>query len=207
MSILVDDNTRLLIQGITGKEGTFHGEQMKNYGTKVVGGVTPGKGGQLALGDVPVFNSVHDAVQATQANATIIYVPARFAADAALEGLDAGLPLVIIISEGIPTLEMMTVYHEAKRRGASSSARTARASFPPARPSAASCPATSTSPARSVGVISRSGTLTYEVVWELTQAGLGQSTCIGIGGDPIIGTTIRMRWRCSTRTRTPMPSS
>jgi succinyl-CoA synthetase alpha subunit len=188
MSILVDDNTRLLIQGITGKEGTFHGEQMKNYGTKVVGGVTPGKGGQLALGDVPVFNSVHDAVQATQANATIIYVPARFAADAALEGLEAGLPLVIIISEGIPTLEMMTVYHEAKRRGAVVIGPNCPGIISPGKAKCGIMPGHIHKPGK-IGLVSRSGTLTYEVVWELTQAGLGQSTCIGIGGDPIVGTS------------------
>jgi len=188
MSILVDDNTRLLIQGITGKEGTFHGEQMKNYGTKVVGGVTPGKGGQFALGDVPVFNTVHDAVQATKANATIIYVPARFAADAALEGLEAGLPLVIIISEGIPTLEMMTVYHEAKRRGAVVIGPNCPGIISPGKAKCGIMPGHIHKPGK-IGLVSRSGTLTYEVVWELTQAGLGQSTCIGIGGDPIVGTS------------------
>ena len=174
MSILVDDNTRLLIQGITGKEGTFHGEQMKNYGTKIVGGVTPGKGGQFALGDVPVFNSVHDAVQATKANATIIYVPARFAADAALEGLEAGLPLVIIISEGIPTLEMMTVYHEAKRRGAVVIGPNCPGIISPGKAKCGIMPGHIHKPGK-IGLVSRSGTLTYEVVWELTQSGLGQS--------------------------------
>lgn len=188
MSILVDDNTKLIIQGITGKEGTFHGEQMKTYGTKVVAGVTPGKGGTTALDGVPVFNTVVEAVSATGANASIIYVPAKFAADAALEALEAGLPLVIIISEGIPTLEMMTVYHESKRRGAVVIGPNCPGVISPGKAKCGIMPGHIHKPGK-VGLVSRSGTLTYEVVWELTQAGLGQSTCVGIGGDPIVGTS------------------
>lgn len=188
MAVIVNEHTRLLIQGITGKEGTFHGEQMKNYGTKVVAGVTPGKGGQLALGDVPVFNSVKRAVDATRANTSIIYVPAKFAADAALEAFEAGLQTVIIITEGVPVLDMMPVYHESRRLGLTLIGPNCPGVISPGKAKCGIMPGHIHKPGR-IGVVSRSGTLTYEVVWALTQAGMGQSTCIGIGGDPIVGTS------------------
>ncbi|GAB4323882.1 MAG: succinate--CoA ligase subunit alpha [Candidatus Sumerlaeia bacterium] len=187
MSILVDENTRLLIQGITGTEGKFHGEQMINYGTKVVAGVTPGKGGETELG-VPVFNSVEEAVAATGANASVIYVPAAFAADAALEAILAGLPLVVIISEGIPTVDMMQVYWAARRHGTVVIGPNCPGIISPGKAKVGIMPGHIHKPGH-VGVISRSGTLTYEIVWALTCAGIGQSTCIGIGGDPIVGTS------------------
>lgn len=191
MAILVDGETRLLIQGITGREGLFHGTQMKAYGTNVVAGVTPGKGGQSVMDDtVPVFNTVREAVAATQCNASIIYVPAKFAADAALESLEAGIPVVMIITEGIPTLEMMTVYHEAKRLGAVVIGPNCPGVITPGKAKCGIMPGHIHKPGR-VGLISRSGTLTYEIVWELTSAGIGQSTCVGIGGDPIVGTSHR----------------
>jgi succinyl-CoA synthetase alpha subunit len=186
MSILVDENSKLLIQGITGNEGKFHGEQMINYGTKVVAGVTPGKGGETELG-VPVFNSVAEAVEKTGANASVIYVPAAFAADAALEALIAGLPLVVVISEGVPTTDMLKVYWTARRKGAVVIGPNCPGIISPGKAKVGIMPGHIHKPG-GVGVISRSGTLTYEVVWALTQAGIGQSTCIGIGGDPIVGT-------------------
>ncbi len=188
MAIIVDGNTRLLIQGVTGREGQFHGSQMKSYGTNVVAGVTPGKGGQTTLDDVPVFNTVLEAVKATQCNATIIYVPARFAADAALEALEAGIRVVMIITEGIPTLDMMTVYHEARAQDAIVVGPNCPGVITPGKAKCGIMPGHIHKPGR-VGVISRSGTLTYEIVWELTRAGIGQSTCVGIGGDPIVGTS------------------
>ncbi|MCD6384193.1 succinate--CoA ligase subunit alpha [Candidatus Sumerlaeota bacterium] len=188
MSILADENTRLIIQGITGTEGQFHGQKMIEYGTKVVAGVTPGKGGQLTLGNVPVFNTVREAVEATDANASVIYVPARFAADAALEAIDAGLKLVVIITEGIPTLEMMNVYWSAKHSGTVVIGPNCPGIISPGKTKIGIMPGHIHKPGK-IGVISRSGTLTYEIVKELTDGGLGQSTCIGIGGDPIVGTT------------------
>ncbi|MCC6546593.1 succinate--CoA ligase subunit alpha [Candidatus Sumerlaeota bacterium] len=188
MAVLVDDNTRLLIQGITGREGQFHGGQMQAYGTNVVAGVTPGKGGTKTLENVPVFNTVREAVAATKCNATIIYVPAAFAADAALEAMEAGIKLVIIITEGVPTLEMMTVYHEARRSGVVVVGPNCPGVITPGKAKCGIMPGHIHKPGR-VGLISRSGTLTYEIVWELTRAGIGQSTCIGIGGDPIVGTS------------------
>ena len=187
MSILVDENTRLLVQGITGREGTFHTQQAVAYGTKVVAGVTPGKGGSTVDG-IPVFNTVGAARDATGANASVIFVPPPFAADAILEAADAGLPLVVCITEGIPTLDMARVMHYLSRTKT--------------RLIGPNCPGI-VSPGRckigimpghiqlqgSVGVVSRSGTLTYEAVGQLSALGIGQSTCIGIGGDPIIGTT------------------
>jgi len=187
MSILVDKNTRLIVQGITGNEGRFHAEQMIAYGTNVVGGVVPGKGGQTVL-DRPVFNTVLEAVEATGANASVIYVPAAFAADAALEAIEAGLPLVVIITEGIPTLEMMTVYWEARHRGTVVIGPNCPGVISPGKAKVGIMPGHIHRPGR-VGVISRSGTLTYEIVNELTTNGFGQSTCMGIGGDPIIGTS------------------
>lgn len=188
MSILADENTRLIIQGITGTEGQFHGQKMIEYGTKVVAGVTPGKGGQVTLGNVPVFNTVREAVEETGANSSVIYVPAPFAADAALEAIDAGLKLVVIITEGIPTLEMMNVYWSAKHNGTVVIGPNCPGIISPGKTKIGIMPGHIHKPGK-IGVISRSGTLTYEIVKELTDGGLGQSTCIGIGGDPIVGTT------------------
>jgi succinyl-CoA synthetase alpha subunit len=187
MSILVDQNTRLIIQGITGNEGKFHGEQMIAYGTKVVGGVVPGRGGETCL-DRPVFNTVGEAVAATGANASVVYVPAAFAADASLEAIDAALPLVVIITEGISTLDMMTVYWEARHRGTVVIGPNCPGVISPGKAKVGIMPGHIHRPGR-IGVISRSGTLTYEIVNELTVNGFGQSTCIGIGGDPIVGTS------------------
>ncbi len=187
MSILVDQNTRLIIQGITGTEGAFHGQQMIDYGTNVVGGVTPGKGGQTAIG-VPVFDTVREAVEATGANASIVYVPARFAADAALESIDAGLGVVVVITEGIPTLDMMTVYWEARRKGVRLIGPNCPGVISPGKAKVGIMAGHIHTPG-SIGVVSRSGTLTYEIVDELTRNGLGQSTCVGIGGDPIQGSS------------------
>jgi succinyl-CoA synthetase alpha subunit len=187
MSILVDENTRLLVQGITGREGTFHTQQAIAYGTKVVAGVTPGKGGST-VDSVPVFNTVQEAKEKTGANASVIFVPPAFAADAILEAAEAGIPLVVCITEGIPTLDMARVMRYL-------SATSTRLIGP-------NCPGI-ISPGKCkvgimpghihrqghVGVLSRSGTLTYEAVGQLSSLGIGQSTCLGIGGDPIIGTT------------------
>ncbi len=200
MSILVDCNTRLLVQGITGREGEFHARQMLDYGTQVVAGVTPGKGGQTACdGRVPVFDTVAEAVQATGANASIVYVPARFAADAIFEAADAGLPLVVCITEGIPVHDMLRVcaYLECGRRAQGpmlqgGGTRLVGPNCPglltPGQAKVGIMPGAIAMPGP-VGVVSRSGTLTYEVVAALTARGIGQSTCVGIGGDPIIGTT------------------
>jgi succinyl-CoA synthetase alpha subunit len=187
MSILVDQNTRLIIQGISGNEGQFHGGQMIAYGTNVVGGVVPGRGGETCL-DRPVFNTVLEAVEATGANASVVYVPAAFATDAALEAIDAGLALVVIITEGIPTLDMMTVYWEARRRGTVVIGPNCPGAISPGKAKVGIMPGHIHKPGR-IGVVSRSGTLTYEIVNELTVNGFGQSTCIGIGGDPIVGTS------------------
>lgn len=186
MAILVDENTRLLVQGITGREGTFHTQQAVAYGTKVVAGVTPGKGGTSVEG-IPVFNTVREAREKTGANASVIFVPPAFAADAILEAADAGMPLVVAITEGIPTIDMIRVAAFLRGR--------------PTRLIGPNCPGI-ISPGKCkigimpgrihkqghIGVVSRSGTLTYEAVGQLTALGIGQSTCIGIGGDPIIGT-------------------
>jgi succinyl-CoA synthetase alpha subunit len=187
MSILVDKQTRLLIQGITGSEGQFHGAQIIDYGTNVVGGVTPGKGGQQTLG-VEVFNTVREAVEKTQANASVVYVPAGFAADAVLEAIDAGIKLIVCITEGIPTLQMITVYWEAKNNDVVLIGPNCPGVISPGKAKVGIMPGHIHREGR-IGVVSRSGTLTYEIVKELTMAELGQSTCIGIGGDPIIGTT------------------
>ena len=187
MSILVDENTRLLVQGITGSEGSFHTRKCIDYGTKVVAGVTPGKGGTM-FDSVPVFNSVGQAVRETGANASMIFVPPAFATDAILEAADAGLGVVVCITDGIPTLDMVMVRHYLQGR--------------PTRLIGPNCPGL-ISPGKckvgimpgdihrsgEVGVVSRSGTLTYEAVAQLTEQGIGQSSCVGIGGDPIVGTT------------------
>jgi succinyl-CoA synthetase alpha subunit len=189
MAILVDQNTRLLVQGITGHEGEFHSQQMIEYGTQVVAGVTPGKGGQRACaGRVPVFDTVAEAVAATGANASVVYVPARFAADAMLEAADAGIPLIVCITEGIPTLDMIRVCHYLGQKGARLVGPNCPGLLSPGQAKVGIMPGHIAMPGP-VGVVSRSGTLTYEVVYALTLRGIGQTTCIGIGGDPLIGTT------------------
>lgn len=187
MAILVDRNTRVLVCGMTGREGSFHTQQMIEYGTQVVGGITPGKGGQSHLG-VPVFDTVQEAVKKTQANAAVIFVPAPFAADSVLECEAAGIPFVSLITEGVPTQDMVRVVNRLRQNGTT-------------RLLGGNC-AGIISPGQckmgimpghifkegDVGLVSRSGTLTYEIVWEMTRAGIGQTTCIGIGGDPVAGT-------------------
>jgi succinyl-CoA synthetase alpha subunit len=190
MSILVDSSTRLLVQGITGRDGSFHTRQMLEYGTQVVGGVTPGKGGQTTDDGLPVFDSVADAVAATQANATVIYVPAKFAAAAVKEAADAGIPLIICITEGVPVLDMVEVYHHVQAKGARLIGPNCPGVISPGKAKIGIMPGIIHQPGR-VGVISRSGTLTYEIVNALTVRGIGQSTCIGIGGDPIVGSGFR----------------
>lgn len=187
MSILVDQNTKVLVQGITGTHGSFHARQMIEYGTKIVGGVTPGKGGTQCEG-VPVFNTMAEAVKKTSANTSVIYVPAKFAKDAITEALESRIQLIVCITEGIPALDMVRVKKELKSRGA--------------RLIGPNCPGIITPEASKVGimpgyihkkgpvgVISRSGTLTYEAVWQMTSRGIGQSTVVGIGGDPVLGTS------------------
>jgi succinyl-CoA synthetase alpha subunit len=187
LSILVDKSSRVIVQGFTGGEGTFHAQQMIEYGTKVVGGVTPGKGGQKHL-DLPVFNTVADAVSGAGANVSVIFVPAGFAADAIMEAADAGIGLVVCITEGIPTRDMLTVYQYLKSTNTRLIGPNCPGVISPGRCKVGIMPGFIHKEG-SVGVISRSGTLTYEAVGQLTALGLGQSTCIGIGGDPVIGST------------------
>jgi succinyl-CoA synthetase alpha subunit len=186
MSILVDKDTRVIVQGITGRDGSFHAASMLEYGTKVVGGVTPGKGGQEVQGQ-PVFDSVRQAVEATQATCSVIFVPARFATAALREAAEAGLELVVCITEGIPVLEMLENYHALRSRGVRLIGPNCPGLISPGKCKVGIMPG-HIHREGPIGVISRSGTLTYEVVYNLTRGGLGQSTCVGIGGDPVIGT-------------------
>ena len=187
MSVLVDRNTRLIVQGLTGKEGTFHTQQAIAYGTNVVGGVVPGKGGTKHL-DLPVFDTVAQAAGETGANASVIFVPPPFAADTIMEAADAGLPLVVCITEGIPTLDMVKVWEFLKGRQTRLIGPNCPGIISPGKCKIGIMPGHIHKEGH-VGVVSRSGTLTYEAVGQLTRLGIGQSTCIGIGGDPIIGTS------------------
>jgi succinyl-CoA synthetase alpha subunit len=187
MAILVDSNTRVIVCGMTGREGGFHTQQMIEYGTKVVAGVTPGKGGTMHLG-VPVYDSVRDAVDATQANSAVIFVPAPYAADSVLECEAAGLPFVTLITEGAPIQDMVRVVNRLKTNGTTRLlGGNCAGIITPGQCKVGIMPGHIFMPG-DVGLVSRSGTLTYEIVWELTRAGIGQTTCVGIGGDPIIGT-------------------
>ncbi|MBD3402322.1 succinate--CoA ligase subunit alpha [candidate division GN15 bacterium] len=186
MSIFINKKTKLLVQGITGRDGSFHAEQMKKYGTNVVGGVTPGKGGTKIAG-IPVFNTVSEAVEKTKANTSVIYVPPPFAADAVYEAADAGIELIVCITEGVPANDMMKVVPFVKARGARLIGPNCPGLISPDQSKVGILPGTIVKKGN-VGVVSRSGTLTYEAIWALTLAGLGQTTCIGIGGDQVIGT-------------------
>jgi succinyl-CoA synthetase alpha subunit len=187
MSIFINSKTRLLVQGITGREGAFHTRQMLEYGTTIVAGVTPGKGGQKFENQVPVFNTVADAVHETRANCAVIYVPPMAAAGAIFEAVDAGIPLVVCITEGIPVLHMSRVMPFVSARGSRLIGPNCPGLITPGESKVGIIPGNICTPGR-VGLVSRSGTLTYEVVNQLTRHGIGQSTCVGIGGDPIIGT-------------------
>jgi len=189
VSILVGRDTRLLVQGMTGREGEFHSHAMLDYGTQIVAGVTPGKGGRVALDyRVPVFDTVAEAVAETGANASCIFVPAAFASDAMLEAADAGLTLVVCITEGVPALDMLRVYHVLMAKGVRLIGPNCPGATTVGEAKVGIIPGTIHRPG-TVGLVSRSGTLTYEVVQAMTDAGLGQSTCVGIGGDPIVGTS------------------
>jgi len=185
MSILVNKNTKLLVQGITGRDGSFHTQKMKEYGTNIVGGISPSKGGQSVSG-VPVFNTVEEAVKATGANTSIIFVPAAFAADAILEAAEAGIELVVAISEGVPTLDMVRVTPYLKKRGTKLIGSNCPGLISPDEALVGILPGNIFKKGN-IGLMSRSGTLTYEMVYQLTSNNLGQSTCIGIGGDPVAG--------------------
>ncbi|NOY77955.1 MAG: succinate--CoA ligase subunit alpha [Calditrichaeota bacterium] len=187
MSVLIDENTRLVVQGITGGEGSFHTRQMMDYGTHVVAGVTPGKGGQKFDDKIPIFNTVSDAVRETGANASVIFVPPPFAADAIMEAADAGIGVTVCITEGIPTLDMVKVHAYLEDRSTRLIGPNCPGIISPEKAKVGIMPGF-IHKRGNVGVISRSGTLTYEAVHQLTVLGIGQSTCIGIGGDPIIGT-------------------
>ena len=189
MSILVDTDTRLIVQGITGRDGAFHAGQMLAYGTKVVGGVTPGKGGQKTEEGIPVFDTMEEAVAETGGNASVIYVPAVFAADAICEAADAGVGLVVCITEGIPVKDLVKVLPYIRERGTRLIGPNSPGIISPGKAKIGIMPGSIHIPG-GVGVVSRSGTLTYEIVYHLSQSGIGQSTCMGIGGDPIVGTNL-----------------
>lgn len=188
MSILVNSDSKIVVQGITGSQGTFHAQQCLAYGTQVVAGVTPGKGGQTAVdGQVPVYDTVAEAVEKTEANVSLIFVPPPFAADAIMEAAEAGVPLIICITEGIPTTDMMKAYDFVKRSGVRLIGPNCPGVITPGQAKIGIMPGHIHKEGR-VGVVSRSGTLTYEAVGQLSKLGIGQSTCVGIGGDPVIGT-------------------
>jgi succinyl-CoA synthetase alpha subunit len=187
MSIFIGDDTTLVVQGITGRDGSFHTRQMLEYGTRVVAGVTPGKGGQKFDDAVPIFDTVHDAVRETGANTSVVYVPPMFAADAIMEAADAGIRLVVAITEGVPVLDMTRVRPFVLERGARLIGPNCPGLISPGKSKVGIIPGRICT-LGNIGVVSRSGTLTYEVVYQLTRAGMGQSTCVGIGGDPINGT-------------------
>ena len=189
MSILIDKSTRLIVQGITGRDGLFHARKMKEYGTNFVGGTSPGKGGTDANG-IPVFNTMYEAVEQTQANTSIIFVPARFAADAIMEAADAGIRLIVCIAEGIPTLDVIKAHQFIKQKGAILVGPNCPGLISPGKSMVGILPG-QVFQKGNVGVISRSGTLTYEIVYHLTANGMGQSTAIGIGGDPVVGLHFR----------------
>ena len=187
MSIFIDDSTKLVVQGITGRDGSFHTKQMMEYGTHVVSGVTPGKGGQKFESSVPIFNTVYDAVRETGANTSVIYVPPSGAADAMLEAADAGIELVVCITEGVPVLDMTFVYPFMKEKGVRLLGPNCPGLISPGKSKVGIIPGRICTPGP-IGLVSRSGTLTYELVYQMTRAGMGQTTCVGIGGDPINGT-------------------
>jgi succinyl-CoA synthetase alpha subunit len=187
MSIFIDDSTRLVVQGITGRDGSFHARQMIEYGTRVVAGVTPGKGGQVFDDTVPVFDTVAEAVAETGANASVIYVPAAFASSAIFEAADAGARLIVCITEGVPVADMMTALPYVREKGARLIGPNCPGLIAPGIGKIGILPGQIVAPGP-VGIVSRSGTLTYEVIFQLTRHGIGQSTCVGIGGDPLIGT-------------------
>jgi succinyl-CoA synthetase alpha subunit len=187
VSIFIDKNTTVIVQGITGRDGSFHTRQMIEYGTRVVAGVTPGKGGQRFDDTVPIFNTVADAARKTGANTSVIYVPPMYAADAMMEAADAGVTLIVAITEGVPVLDMTRVYPFVKERGARLLGPNCPGLISPGKSKVGIIPGRICTPGP-VGVVSRSGTLTYEIVYQLTRAGIGQTTCVGIGGDPINGT-------------------
>jgi succinyl-CoA synthetase alpha subunit len=188
VSIFIDKSTRLIVQGITGRDGSFHTRQMIEYGTHVVGGVTPGKGGQKFDGKVPIFNTVEQAVKETGANTTVIYVPPMFAADAMMEAADAGIPFIVCITEGVPVLDMTRVYPFVREKGARLLGPNCPGLISPGKSKVGIIPGRICTPGP-IGLVSRSGTLTYEVVFQMTRANMGQTTCVGIGGDPINGTS------------------
>jgi len=187
VSIFIDRDTRLIVQGITGRDGSFHTRQMIEYGTHVVGGVTPGKGGQKFDDRVPIFNTVCQAVKETGANASVIYVPPMFAADAMMEAADAGIPFIVCITEGVPVLDMTRVYPFVREKGARLLGPNCPGLISPGKSKVGIIPGRICTPGP-IGLVSRSGTLTYEVVFQMTRANMGQTTCVGIGGDPINGT-------------------
>jgi succinyl-CoA synthetase alpha subunit len=188
VSIFIDQGTKLIVQGITGRDGSFHARQMMEYGTQVVAGVTPGKGGQTFEGSVPIFNTVQEAMDATGANASVIYVPPAFAADAMFEAADAGVSFIVCITEGVPVLDMTRVYPYVKEKGARLLGANCPGLLSAGKSKVGIIPGHITQPGP-VGLVSKSGTLTYEVVYKLKGAGIGTTTCVGIGGDPVSGTS------------------